>query len=106
MFRRISLFAIASLTSLGLMGGGCPDQNPASDVRGNYQLSWDNLLEPLDELFIERKRQRQHLDCDLAVELSFPCPVDDCHPATPQFLDDLVLIAQGFLRQIELGQIA
>jgi hypothetical protein len=60
-------------------------------------------LEALDELLVERERERQHLDRDLAVELLFPRVEHDRHPAAPQLLEDLVLVLELAPDQIVLG---
>lgn len=39
---RLAMHTVVAAT---LLLGACTDKNPASDVRGNYALVWDNLLE-------------------------------------------------------------
>ena len=59
-------------------------------------------LEPLDELGIEREGEREHLDGDFALQLPVPGPIDQSHPAPPEFLDDLVLGGERLAHEIGL----
>ena len=44
LFHGLSSVALPLLTLAVLPLGGCPDENPASDARGNYDLAYDDTL--------------------------------------------------------------
>jgi hypothetical protein len=62
-------------------------------------------LEPLDELLVERERERQDLDRHVALQLLLARLEDDGHPAAAQLFKDLVLFCQLFPHQIELRRV-
>ncbi len=62
--------------------------------------------ESLDEFGVKGERKWQDLDRNLAFEVSVAGPIDDRHPAAPEFLEELVLLAQGVPDDIEFGDIS
>ena len=59
-------------------------------------------LKALDELGVERERERQHLDGHLALERPVARAVDHRHAPAPQLLQDLVLGGERFAHEVGL----
>src|SRR5438093_1942712 len=51
-------------------------------------------LKPLDEFLVERERERQHLDGDLALQLFLARLEDDGHTAPTELVEDLVFVLE------------
>src|SRR5213596_3763526 len=62
-------------------------------------------LKPLDEFLVERERERQDLDGDLALQLFLARLEDDRHAAPTELVEDLVFVLELLPHELELGQL-
>src|SRR5690349_14491384 len=58
-----------------------------------------------DQLAIEREREGEDLDCDLALELAFTRSIHDAHATAAELLEYLVLVIQPRADEIEVGDL-
>src|SRR3989454_4855512 len=61
-------------------------------------------LKPLDEFFVERERERQDLDGDLALQLFLARLEDDGHAAPTELVEDLVLVLELLPHELERSE--
>ena len=58
-------------------------------------------LEALDEFLVEREREWQDFDRDLAIELFFLGLEDDGHAAAPQLVEDFVFLVELLAHHVD-----
>ena len=62
-------------------------------------------LEALDELLVEREREGEDLDGDVALELAFARLEDDRHAAAAELVEDFVLLFELLPNHVDFGQL-